>query len=258
MGNALKILGVDFSGSAVDQVVYEELIPCTSIELNEDTLSFDTVNETFQLVATVLPNDTTDVLTWESSNENVATVVNGLVTIHGIGNAIITATCGEQSASATIAQTTIKSNHAIRIINGATLVENYNNYMIATSNKNVIAVGKPFTNADDLRIGGNVNNGLPEAERIEQFPVPYGATTAKVALANDASVTLNQVFFCDRTDIYSHDEYPRGTVSYPHYSSKSSSVNSSTGFSVSQSMCFCFSVEIATLGNKELDYVYFE
>lgn len=256
MGNALKILGVDFSGSAVTQVVYDEEIPCTSIQLNTSTLSFDTVDETYQLVATVLPNDTTDVLVWESSDENVATVVNGLVTIHGIGNAIITVTCGSQSASAAIAQTAIKSNYAIRGISGATLVENYNNYMVAMANASVNAFGKPYTNADDLRIGGSTNTDLPEAERIEQFPVPYGATKAKVALLNDETVTLSQVFFCDRTNIYSHEEYPVGIVSYPHYSSKLSSVNSSVGFTVSETLCFCFKIE--SLGNKQLDYIYFE
>ena len=44
----------------------------------------------------------TGVITWESSDESVATVENGIVTGHKIGTATITATRGEESDSCTV------------------------------------------------------------------------------------------------------------------------------------------------------------
>ena len=64
------------------------------IELNEVSLTLNE-DETFQLEATVLPEDAVDkTVTWSSSNEDVATVSEtGLVTALESGTAVITATC---------------------------------------------------------------------------------------------------------------------------------------------------------------------
>ena len=64
------------------------------IELNEVSLTLNE-DETFQLEATVLPEDAVDkTVTWSSSDEDVATVSEtGLVTALETGTAIITATC---------------------------------------------------------------------------------------------------------------------------------------------------------------------
>lgn len=51
--------------------------------------------ETITLTATVLPDDTTDkTVTWTSSDENVATVADGIVTLLNEGTTTITAQCG--------------------------------------------------------------------------------------------------------------------------------------------------------------------
>lgn len=70
------------------------------IFLNLETAELN-IGEIVQLVATVLPEDTTDKsLYWNSSEPNVASVSeDGLVTAISEGTAIITATCGEASAS---------------------------------------------------------------------------------------------------------------------------------------------------------------
>ena len=53
------------------------------------------IGDTFQLIATILPDNTTDkTVTWSSGDESIATVdKNGLVTAVGLGECIITATC---------------------------------------------------------------------------------------------------------------------------------------------------------------------
>ena len=70
------------------------------IELNEVSLTLNE-DETFQLEATVLPEDAIDkTVTWSSSDKDVATVSKkGLVEAVGKGTAVITATCGDATAT---------------------------------------------------------------------------------------------------------------------------------------------------------------
>lgn len=76
-------------------------IACTGISLNNTQLTF--TNKTSQtLTATVTPSNTTQNITWESSDTTVATVSNGVITIVGEGNCTITVRCGSQSATCTI------------------------------------------------------------------------------------------------------------------------------------------------------------
>lgn len=61
------------------------------------------VDETVTLTAEVLPEDTTDkTLTWQSSDEEVATVADGVVKGVSEGTAKITVTCGDVTAECTI------------------------------------------------------------------------------------------------------------------------------------------------------------
>ena len=85
----------------VEGLIPEIPVPCTGVTLSAEKLTF-TAEGTQTLTATVTPNGCTDTLTWKSNNTSVATVVNGVVTAVANGSAIITATCGEHSASCTV------------------------------------------------------------------------------------------------------------------------------------------------------------
>lgn len=76
-------------------------VACTGISLNNTSLSFTDTNAQ-TLVVTVTPSDTTDTITWESSNTSITTVSNGVVTPTGNGDCIITARCGSQSATCNV------------------------------------------------------------------------------------------------------------------------------------------------------------
>ena len=80
----------------------------TSIALNKTSVSLK-VTETLTLVATVLPELTTNKsLTWTSSNEAVATVdVNGVVTAIALGEATITATTTDGTNLSASCQVTV-------------------------------------------------------------------------------------------------------------------------------------------------------
>ncbi|MGN1165065.1 MAG: Ig-like domain-containing protein [Lachnospiraceae bacterium] len=75
-----------------------ETVPATGITLNKTTLSF-TDSATQTLVVTVEPSNSTDKVTWESDNEEIATVANGVVTPVSNGSCTITAKAGSYSAS---------------------------------------------------------------------------------------------------------------------------------------------------------------
>jgi len=75
-----------------------ERVPCTKITLSNTELVF-TEPDVKILTATVEPEDTTDKIIWSSSNNEVVTVDNGIVSAVFNGNATITATCGEQTAT---------------------------------------------------------------------------------------------------------------------------------------------------------------
>ncbi|MDY4512646.1 MAG: Ig-like domain-containing protein [Paludibacteraceae bacterium] len=69
-------------------------VAATGIKLSETSLSKEQYKRA-TLVATLEPADATTEVVWSSSDEKVATVVNGVVTMVGVGNATITAQAGE-------------------------------------------------------------------------------------------------------------------------------------------------------------------
>ncbi len=73
----------------------------TGVSLNKDEIELE-VGATQTLVATVAPNNATDqVVSWESDDEDVATVDGGVVTAIGVGTATITVTTHDGSFTAT-------------------------------------------------------------------------------------------------------------------------------------------------------------
>ena len=242
MGYALKLSDVNFSSVALDQVQFIDDTHCTGIELDQDTLTFDSVGETKTLVATLTPAYTTDPLTWASSNENVASVVDGVVTIHGIGTATITATCGEQSATASITQASIKPENGSKLLAGYAPDEYLSRVILnAVSGQN--AIGQDYDGNEKLRVSnGDTNN-------IQMIPVPYGATKAKVSTTGGSAVTISYMYIADMNDLIGT------TTKYPKYKSKTEFVNSNNGGAVEYGQCIIFRTTDSQAAT--LDYVYF-
>ena len=73
--------------------ILEEKVPVTGIRFDKENILFSEIGETALLRATVLPEDADNKnVRWESSNEKVTTVENGIVTCKGYGTAEISAT----------------------------------------------------------------------------------------------------------------------------------------------------------------------
>lgn len=77
-------------------------VPATSVSLNKTSVEMHP-SETIQLVATILPEDTTEKASWSSSNQGVASVdETGKVTSFNTGTAIIKIIVGSIDASCSI------------------------------------------------------------------------------------------------------------------------------------------------------------
>ena len=78
------------------QVVYVEDvdIPATAIALDPTSITKEQYKSA-TLAATLTPANATTIVEWSSSDEKVATVSNGVVTMVGVGKATITAKAGE-------------------------------------------------------------------------------------------------------------------------------------------------------------------
>ena len=90
-------------GKTAECKVIVDYIPVTSITLNKTELSLRN-GETFQLQATILPDNATyKLLEWSSSDSDIVSVDStGLVTVKGIGKETITVKSGSCSASCII------------------------------------------------------------------------------------------------------------------------------------------------------------
>lgn len=102
MTKALVIKDADFSANKLDTVVFEG-VHTESIAVFPATIVASSIGATNQLTATLFPSDSIDVVQWISSNTNVATVRNGLVTITGCGTCTIIATSGTATATCAVA-----------------------------------------------------------------------------------------------------------------------------------------------------------
>lgn len=81
----------------------EETIPCTDLTLSEIALELTEENQTVKLEVTVGPENTTDVLSFTSDDESIATVdEEGNITAVAPGETVINVTCGEKSATCQI------------------------------------------------------------------------------------------------------------------------------------------------------------
>lgn len=88
------------TGTMEDTTVPEDTgIACTGLTLSDTRIDLDAAGRAWLIEVTAEPADTTDTITFASSDDRVATVSDqGRVTAVGSGQAVITITCGNQTA----------------------------------------------------------------------------------------------------------------------------------------------------------------
>lgn len=91
-------------GKYFDSIRVNTVKSCSGISLEHSSYTLDLSGTSATLVrATVVPSDTTDTITWKSSDTSVVNVTTtGLITAQGVGTATLTATCGDRTATCTV------------------------------------------------------------------------------------------------------------------------------------------------------------
>lgn len=80
-----------------------QVIACTDIKLDVNTVTFNNAGDAKMIYATVLPEDTTDTVTFTSEDTSVAKVnQQGKIVAVGNGMTTITVQCGEMTATITV------------------------------------------------------------------------------------------------------------------------------------------------------------
>lgn len=78
-------------------------VPCKSLKLEANAITLDKKDAAWMIYTHAEPSDTTDKISFSSSDETVATVTeSGKVIAVGPGQAVITVICGEQTAQCTV------------------------------------------------------------------------------------------------------------------------------------------------------------
>lgn len=108
-------VSIDYASNTLLNITRKvPVVPVDAINLNTNTLSL-TRGATATLTAIVTPDTATDkTVTWISSDEQVATVENGIVTAVGSGTATITAQAGDKTATCVVTVTNPSSSGSSR------------------------------------------------------------------------------------------------------------------------------------------------
>lgn len=98
---ARKVAYIDEHGQTYYNALYDALYAVLSVNISPSSITLNAIGNTSQLTATTVPNGAN--VTWTSSDTSVATVSSdGLVTSVGWGNASITATAGDKTATCSV------------------------------------------------------------------------------------------------------------------------------------------------------------
>ena len=136
--------------------IFEEISRIEKMTLSESSYTLNTgSNNTFTLTATV-PGQENPVIEWVSSNESVATIVDGVVTAVGEGSSMITAISGNFSATCLVTvegETPIEGTELTSGNKSATVASPGNWFYLADGKSKVL--NKPVLDSD-----GNIHMSI--------------------------------------------------------------------------------------------------
>lgn len=186
--NAIVIKGSDFSTNKLTTVtIVQDEKPCTAIALDQNSKTVTALGS-FTLTATVTPEDTTDDVIWTSSDETVATVTDGVVSIVGVGTVTITVTCGNQTATCSVnaSELTLSPDYAF-MQHSNTLASIA--YAYATSKRNLLICNE--NSSGNLRTLRNTTSD----QTLKLAPVLIPRNTAAITLTYGSDMRAGTIYF---------------------------------------------------------------
>ncbi|MBD3921360.1 Ig-like domain-containing protein [Paenibacillus sp. PR3] len=193
----ITVTTVDGSFTATSTVTVTDPVgPVTSVTnvtLDQPTLSLTTGGTAATLIATVNPSNATNkTVTWSSSNTNVATVVNGVVTPVGAGTVTITATTVDGSFTATSIVTVTDPVVPPTSVTSVTLDQSTLSLTTSGTAATLTATVNP-SNATNKTVTWSSSN-TSVATVVNGVVTPVGAGTATItATTVDGSFTATSI-----------------------------------------------------------------
>ena len=160
-------------------------IPTSSVSINGNKELTMNINTTNILTAVVNPSDTSDTLTWSSSNNEIVNVSNtGLVTAKNAGTATITARSGSKEDQITI--------HVVVPVTSFDLVSNSDIKVLKGTTSTVVTKINP-TNATDQKITWKSQNETIASVNEDGIitALKQGNTVITGSLSNGMKVNVN-------------------------------------------------------------------
>lgn len=161
------------------------VIPPEKISISESSITLEEGQGT-QLTSTVEPDEASQYLIWESSDNNVATVENGWVDAVKAGTCTVTARVGNLSASCEV---TVTEKYIY--VNGITLNKN-STELIKGESETLVATVKPENATDKTVIWSSADESIASVDQNGKITANKGGQTTVYAQArgwNDYSYT---------------------------------------------------------------------
>lgn len=175
-----------------------EIIPVSSLSLDKTTITIKK-GETETIIPTLSPNNATNKgLEWSSSNKNVATVENGVVTAIAKGTAIISATTKDGSnLTKTCAVTVVADDEEPSIDVEDTDITQYDNVVYVNSVEgrpgSQVTLSVQMNNADPV-YGYEFRLYLPAGITVATETDAYGDTNPMVTLTTGRTSATRHTF----------------------------------------------------------------
>lgn len=172
--------------------VTADTTPCTGITLDKTTAKV-MKNATVTLTATATPTDTTDEITWASSDTSIATVdQTGKVTGVARGTADITVTCGTKTATCKISvneEETI-SGTTPKVLQSAVTNGKYNENDVFVISAADVAAAKSVTVTVTDNTGKKTTKDVTECYKKVTYTAADGTTDTITANGNDCLLAV--------------------------------------------------------------------
>ena len=139
----------------ISNIKSEETIECTGLILSKTTLTFSDLITRQALSVTVAPPNSTYPVFWYSTNENIATVSNGVVTPITNGSCSIIVCCGEKMAKCDVV---VEEQIKLNKVNSSLRITKLYNGTIEYSTDTIIATIPSSLNGQTIKWSVNNSN----------------------------------------------------------------------------------------------------
>lgn len=195
-------------------------VPCTELKLSATTVELTDKGMIWMLSTEVQPADTTDTVTFTSSNPAVATVdENGKITAVDGGETVITVTCGEITAQCTVKcsfgdptdPTTEPTEPDVDVPTGFVLKLKYEDFTISEKYPDPVAIYKEIMGVKATDITWTSDN--PDVAKIDEKGVVSAVGKGNTVVRGTYG---NQTVSCKVVIAFTPAEQPQGKYKISH------------------------------------------